>query len=153
MKITHGIIVVDSKMKVLCVHPTSAPEDFWSIPKGGADIGESSLQAANRELHEETNISIEPFNGHLIYYEFLGGFNYKKTKKKLNCHVVYIDLPLSTMNLDLKCTSLIEDTDIPECDIVKWRSIDSCLKILHHTQVEALSECLKKLIKINQKKF
>lgn len=153
MKITHGIILVDSKMKVLCVHPTNAEKDFWSLPKGGAEEGESSLEAAIREMHEETNISIEPFNGHLIYYEYLGSYLYKRTKKKLNCHVVYIDLPLSTMDLDLKCTSLIENTEIPECDIVKWRSIDSCLRILHHTQVEALSDCLKKLIKINQKKF
>ncbi len=153
MKITHGIILVDNKMKVLCVHPTSSSSDFWSIPKGGSEENESSLSAAYRELKEETNLSIELFNDNLIYYEFLGGYNYKRTKKKLNCHVVYIDLPLSTMELDLKCTSMIDDTEIPECDIVKWRSIDSCLKVLHHTQVEALSDCLKKLIKINQKKF
>lgn len=153
MKITHGILLVDNKMKVLCVHPTNADKDFWSLPKGGAEEGETSLEAAIREMKEETNFTVDPFNGHIVYYEFLGGYNYKRTKKKLNCHVVYIDLPLSTMDLNLKCESLIDGTDIPECDIVKWRSIDSCLKILHHTQVEALSDCMKKLIKINQKKF
>lgn len=153
MRTTHGIILVDSRLKILCVHPTNAPIKFWSLPKGGENINETSLQAACRELYEETNLDLTLYINNLVYYEYLGAFNYKGANKQLNCHVIYINHPLSTCDLNLKCESMIDDTDVPECDLIKWKSIDFCLKKLHHTQVEALMECLKKIIKINQKKF
>ncbi|GAB5411302.1 MAG: NUDIX domain-containing protein [Chlamydiales bacterium] len=35
--------------------------NFWGFPKGHADQGESPIQAARRELKEETDLDIEKF--------------------------------------------------------------------------------------------
>jgi 8-oxo-dGTP pyrophosphatase MutT (NUDIX family) len=49
----------DGVIEVLLVH-RPAPHDDWSLPKGKLDRGESHLEAAVREVREETGVS-----GHL----------------------------------------------------------------------------------------
>jgi predicted NUDIX family NTP pyrophosphohydrolase len=53
--------IVAGTPEVLLVHPggpfwAGKDEGAWSIPKGEFDAGESPLQAARREFHEETGI-------------------------------------------------------------------------------------------------
>jgi 8-oxo-dGTP pyrophosphatase MutT (NUDIX family) len=50
-----GVIVSDGRL-VLLGHASRSPR--WDIPKGVADPGESFPQAAARELHEETGLSV-----------------------------------------------------------------------------------------------
>lgn len=152
MKETHGIIVIDKNLKILCVHPTGANMLTWSIPKGGADEGETSLEACKRELFEETNFILDNYVNHIIYYEKIGKFKYK-ARKTLVAHIAYIDLPLSDMELTLKCNSKIDGSDKLECDIVSWLTIDSAMSSLHYTQIEAFNEIHKKILKKNLKSF
>ena len=51
-----GIVVLNSKNKVLVAKRIDNPKNFWQMPQGGIDIGEDFLTAAYRELKEETSI-------------------------------------------------------------------------------------------------
>ena len=54
-KVTCGVIVSDG-VRVLLGHATRSPR--WDIPKGLAEPEESFIEAAIRELHEETGLSV-----------------------------------------------------------------------------------------------
>ena len=55
MKISEsaGGVVLNSKGQVLVVNQNG---DSWSLPKGHLDPGENELEAARREIHEESGI-------------------------------------------------------------------------------------------------
>jgi 8-oxo-dGTP pyrophosphatase MutT (NUDIX family) len=54
-----GIIIILNNKKVLLSHPTNASwVKTYSFPKGGIELGESQIEAAIRELKEETSIEI-----------------------------------------------------------------------------------------------
>ena len=59
-KDTAGIILVSEIGIVLCKE-----SDYWGIPKGGVDIGETPLEAAIRETVEETSILVAAGGGHV----------------------------------------------------------------------------------------
>ena len=52
-----GVIVTDRK-RILLGHATRSPR--WDIPKGTAEPDESFVDAAVRELHEETSLVASP---------------------------------------------------------------------------------------------
>jgi len=51
-----GIIVLNKKNKVFVGKRIDNPKKFWQMPQGGVNKNEDYLQAAKRELVEETNI-------------------------------------------------------------------------------------------------
>ena len=51
-----GIIVLNNKNKVFVAKRIDNPKDFWQMPQGGVDGKEDFIQAAYRELEEETSI-------------------------------------------------------------------------------------------------
>ena len=57
-----GIIVLNNENKVFVAKRIDNPKNFWQMPQGGVDEGEDLLNAAYRELKEETSI----FNVKLI---------------------------------------------------------------------------------------
>lgn len=147
MSTTHGIFIVDKRLRILCVHPTNSPDTTWSIPKGGADGEETSLQAAIRELKEETNFDYYDNIESMEYYEYIGCFPYGIRDKKLKAHVAFFNESLSKFNFDLRCLVNIDLSDQLECDIVEWKDLSFALRYLHHTQVSALKKIIKNLIK------
>ncbi len=51
-----GIVVLNKKNKVFVARRIDNPKNFWQMPQGGVDEGENFLDAAYRELEEETCI-------------------------------------------------------------------------------------------------
>jgi len=66
-----GIIVLNNKNKVFVAKRIDNPKNFWQMPQGGVDDGENFLEAALRELKEETSIRnvelIKEFNNLTTY--------------------------------------------------------------------------------------
>ena len=51
-----GIVVLNNKNKVFVARRIDNPKNFWQMPQGGVDEDENFLDAAYRELEEETCI-------------------------------------------------------------------------------------------------
>ena len=52
-----GIVLFNAKGEVFVAQRLDSPGPAWQMPQGGIDKGETPLEAAWRELHEETGIS------------------------------------------------------------------------------------------------
>ena len=66
-----GIVVLNKKNKVFVAKRIDNPKNFWQMPQGGVDEGESFLNAAYRELEEETGMKnlefIKEIEGMMTY--------------------------------------------------------------------------------------
>ncbi len=66
-----GIVVLNKKNKIFVAKRIDNPKNFWQMPQGGVDEGESFLSAAYRELEEETGIKnvefIQEIEGTMTY--------------------------------------------------------------------------------------
>ena len=58
-----GVALLNKDNKLFVAKRIDNPNDFWQMPQGGIDKGENPLEAAYRELDEETSIK----NVELIY--------------------------------------------------------------------------------------
>lgn len=56
LRVGVGIVILNKKNQVFVAKRIDNPKDFWQMPQGGVDQNESYLDAAYRELYEETNI-------------------------------------------------------------------------------------------------
>jgi len=56
LRIGVGIILLNNENKIFVGKRIDNPEKFWQMPQGGINNNESSLEAAIRELREETGI-------------------------------------------------------------------------------------------------
>lgn len=57
-RLSCGILVLNAQRELLLCHATGTWH--WDIPKGGAEAGESSLEAALRETAEECGLQFAP---------------------------------------------------------------------------------------------
>lgn len=133
-----GIFIIREDKKLLICHPTNHAADFWSIPKGKIEAGETPLQAAIRETFEETNIDLNN-------YTLIGNLemvNYNHKKKALFPFVCYepCNKSIDFNSFDIKCNSNvpIERGGFPEMDDYQWRTLFEASKLLHNTQAECL---------------
>lgn len=66
-----GIVLLNQNNQIFVAKRIDNPNDFWQMPQGGIDIGENPLQAAYRELKEETSIKsvklIKEINNEITY--------------------------------------------------------------------------------------
>ena len=66
-----GIILLNEENKVFVAKRIDNPKNYWQMPQGGVDDGESFLNAAYRELEEETSIKnvelIKEIDGSITY--------------------------------------------------------------------------------------
>jgi 8-oxo-dGTP pyrophosphatase MutT (NUDIX family) len=129
-----GIFLVNNDNKLLVCHPTNHKPDFWSIPKGRLDAGETYMETAIRETYEECNITILETNG----LRQLDSVEYT-TKKKILYPFLLLERNSGTLDwskFDFKCNSFVstERGGFPEMDKWMWCPIDSVANLLHETQ-------------------
>ena len=66
-----GIVLLNKENKVFVAKRIDNPKNFWQMPQGGVDEGEIFLNAAYRELEEETSIKnvelIKELDGTITY--------------------------------------------------------------------------------------
>ncbi|MGV7207072.1 NUDIX hydrolase [Oxalobacteraceae bacterium A2-2] len=110
-----GTLIVNSAGQLLLCHVTGTAK--WDIPKGMRDPGETALQAACRELREETGLIFDPAR-----FEDLGEFSYRPDK---HLHLFRLRVGDSLPSLEhLVCTSMFEHEvtgqPTPECDGFRW---------------------------------
>lgn len=135
-----GIFVVRKDRKLLICHPTNHKADFWSIPKGKADDGESMLDCALRETLEESNLDLKDSKNFTIH--MLPSINYGHKKKMLH-PFLFLETPTSDIDwskADIKCNSNVplERGGFPEMDDFLFTTLDEAEKLLHETQVACI---------------
>ena len=66
-----GIVLLNNKNKIFVAKRIDNPKNFWQMPQGGVNEGEDFLNAAYRELEEETSIKnvklIKEIEGTMTY--------------------------------------------------------------------------------------
>eukprot|EP01117_Protostelium_nocturnum_P008873 TRINITY_DN3182_c0_g1_i2.p1 TRINITY_DN3182_c0_g1~~TRINITY_DN3182_c0_g1_i2.p1 ORF type:complete len:194 (-),score=38.11 TRINITY_DN3182_c0_g1_i2:38-619(-) len=123
-KVSAGF-VIRSRQKFLVCHATQSKtkplrqfDGNWSISKGMVDSGESLIEAAIRELKEETSIDLDKDRLKLLVpkekrTEMKPFCNYTTGMGKL-VHVFLLDDPEGLLGEEkLECTSMIENPDMP----------------------------------------
>lgn len=112
-RLSCGVVILNPQCELLLCHVTG--QDHWDLPKGGIDRGESPLQAALRETHEETGLRL-----HADALLDLGRFEY--TAKK-NLHLFAICLPRfdpAQLRCDSHYLDRIAGAERPEMDDFGW---------------------------------
>lgn len=149
--IAAGIFIIRRDKKLLVCHPTNHAADFWSIPKGKTEEGETMVQAALRETFEETNLDLTTNDAILSFnVHSLDPVNYGH-KKKIIHPFVYVENIYTKINweeLEIKCNSNVakERGGFPEMDAYKWVTLDEARPLLHDTQAACLDK-IKEIIK------
>lgn len=142
-----GVFIVRKNGELLICHPTNHAKDFWSIPKGKIEEGESMLEAAIRETYEETNINLNELSNFKAIY--LGNAEYSHRKKELFAFA-YFEMDESVLNWDdvvIQCNSNVAEDrgGFPEMDDYIWVKIDNCRELLHETQAVFLDALIKEV--------
>jgi 8-oxo-dGTP pyrophosphatase MutT (NUDIX family) len=110
-----GTLVVNPAGQLLLCHVTHTAK--WDIPKGMQDPGETTLEAAMRELLEEAGIAFAPAR-----FTDLGVFDYRPDKR-LHLYLVRAGAELDSLD-HLNCTSFFPHQatgkDTPEVDGYRW---------------------------------
>jgi 8-oxo-dGTP pyrophosphatase MutT (NUDIX family) len=90
------VVVRDSEGRILLFHArdVEAPElgEWWELPGGGIDAGESYLQAAIRELREETGIAISVVQVGPPSWRRIASFRYRRSRRLQREVVVGVQL-------------------------------------------------------------
>ena len=80
-----GIMVINKNGKVLAAHRADTREKAWQMPQGGIDGNEEPLDAAKRELFEETGIksvTLVAESKEWFFYDFPSDVKFISEKKK-----------------------------------------------------------------------
>ena len=113
MKTLSAGVVIVRNGQVLLGHSTN--NEHWDIFKGKVESGETPIQAAIRELKEESGIDLLPEQ--LVD---LGKFSYNKKK---NLHLFLHTDAVGFVAENCHCDAKVEDK-YPEMDDYKW--VDFC---------------------------
>ena len=117
---TAGGIVLNQEGLILVV---AQKKNTWSLPKGHLDEGETALEAANREIYEESGIKelslIKPLGS---YKRYKIGLNNKEDKSELKEIFMFL---FKTSEKDLKPI----DPENPEA---RWVPKNQVATVLTH---------------------
>ena len=143
-----GIIVLNKENKVFVARRIDNPKNFWQMPQGGVDKGENLLEAAYRELEEETSIKnvelVQEIDEIMVYElpDHLLGIIWKGKYKGQKQKWFLMKFLGNDEEINIK-------TQTPEFLEWKWINIDMLTKVVvdfkHHIY-KKLEEKLKKII-------
>lgn len=119
-----GTLVINKKGGLLLCHATGT--SHWDIPKGMQDPAEDTLEAAMRELREETGLTFNEAT-----FEELGCFDYRPNKR---LHLYRVKAPEDFDSLEhLACTSYFPHAfsgkPTPEVDGYRWATREDVEKL------------------------
>jgi putative (di)nucleoside polyphosphate hydrolase len=128
-----GTLVINSYGEVLLCHVTGYLH--WDLPKGCLGAGETPLEAARRELKEETSLVLDD-----TPFEDLGEFYYKDNKW---LHLYKVHVTHDQVDPEkLVCTSYFRHYKTgqmcPEMDGFRWASRDDVAALCAETLAERL---------------
>jgi len=142
-----GIIVLNKDNKVFVARRIDNPKNFWQMPQGGVDKGEDYLNAAYRELEEETSIKtvelIKEIDG-LITYELpshLLGIIWKGKYKGQNQKWFVMKFLGSDNEINIK-------TKHPEFFDWKWIELEKITDVVVDFKLNVYKELKEKVKKI-----
>jgi 8-oxo-dGTP pyrophosphatase MutT (NUDIX family) len=138
MDLTCGSFVIDNKNNILLCRVTGTKED-WTVPKGLPNEGEQLLEAAKRELKEETGIVIDD---HPYICWNMGVLEYTHKNKAI---VGFLFKLTNVITQTLACNSFFTDfktgNRLPEVDLFRWEPVEHAKTIMRPEQVKLLMEC------------
>lgn len=122
--ISCGTLILNPERELLLCHVTNTAK--WDIPKGMQDPGETTLEAAVRELREEAGIGFS-----LERFQDLGSFDYRRDKR---LHLYKVEAGADLASLDhLACTSFfphpVTGKPTPEADGFRWAGRDQLARL------------------------
>ncbi len=142
-----GIVVLNRENKVFVAKRIDNPKNFWQMPQGGVDNGEEFLDAAYRELEEETSIKkvelIQEIDGtttyelpdHLLGIIWKGRYRGQKQKWFLMRYLGDDD----EINLDTKK---------PEFNEWKWVNLNMITEVVVGFKLDVYKKLKEKIKKI-----
>ena len=142
-----GIILLNRENKIFVAKRIDNPKDFWQMPQGGVDEGEDFLEAAFRELEEETSIKkaelIKELDGsttyelpdHLLGIIWKGKYRGQKQKWFL-------------MRFTGKENEINIKTKNPEFLDWKWININEMTKVVVYFKLDVYKKLQEKIRKI-----
>ena len=90
-------VTLDGRVLVTRRHPDKIWGGLWEITGGGVVKGETPLQAAVRELREETGIAVRPQDLQPLYVDPRSGSGSCRTICR--CYLTFFDLQAQTIRL------------------------------------------------------
>ncbi len=121
-KKTAGGIIIGPDNKIVLVNNTS--KDWWSLPKGGIENNENTLEAAKREIFEETGLK------NMEYVKELGYFNELLLKTMINKY----KFKKNTIFLFKTTETKLQPQD-PANPEARWYSFEDSLIIIKNKQL------------------
>ena len=115
-----GGIVLGINKKIILVNQN---HDSWSLPKGHIDPGENALEAARREIYEESGIKKLKFVKNLGHYE--------RYKIGLDGKDDYSELKRIHLFLFSTSETVLNPID-PMNPEARWCNLDEALSLLTH---------------------
>ncbi len=143
-----GIVLLNKENKIFVGKRVDNPSNFWQMPQGGVDNGENFLDAAYRELEEETGIkkNVELIQeiegtmtyelpGHLLGVVWKGKFKGQKQKWFL-------------MRYDGNNSDINIETENPEFLDWKWIDLNMITDVVVDFKLHIYKELKEKVKKI-----